>query len=209
MDQMSPSCVTGGPSPSSGASSAGSASSPASSSPIRMSISGGLETGDGDVDGEFELQEALELDGEQLPVPARVFGKLVVGDDVGADLGGREVREADRRHLLDAEPYRRFDAAVAGDDAAVTIDQHRVGKPKPLDAVRDLADLFFFGVGPGVGDPGLERGGVLVADLEAVHGAWLRCCGAGQTKSAAPDVVPKATLAPWGPWALQPGRGTP
>ena len=124
-----------------------------------MSISGGLETGDGDVDVEFELQEALELDGEQLPVPARVFGKLVVGDDVGADLGGREVREADRRHLLDAEPYRRFDAAVAGDDAAVTIDQHRVGKPKPLDAVRDLADLFFLEWVRGLVTRGLSAAG--------------------------------------------------
>jgi hypothetical protein len=102
---------------------------------------GCLETGYGDVEVEIELQEALKLDGEQLAVPARVFGELVVGDDIGANLGVREVLEADRRHAFQTKQLGRLDAPMAGDDTARAIYQNWVCKPEPLYTGGDLADL--------------------------------------------------------------------
>ena len=111
---------------------------------------GGLVTGDGDIIIEFD--QALKLDGEQLAVPARVFGKLIVGDDIGADLGLGQVLEANGRDLLYAEQLGRLDAAMTGDDAARGVDQHGVGPTEFFDAVGDLADLLLR-VSPRVGRP--------------------------------------------------------
>src|SRR6516225_413970 len=49
--------------------------------------------------------------------------------------------DLDARHLGHAELARRQHAAVAGDDAALAVDQHRIGEPKLADAAGDLRDL--------------------------------------------------------------------
>ena len=69
--------------------------------------------------------------------------ELVVGEDVGAFFGLRQVREAQAGHRRHADRSGGKHAAVAGDDAVAVIDQHRVGEPVPLDRFRDLLDLFF------------------------------------------------------------------
>ena len=89
------------------------------------------------------LDQALQLDREQLLVPAGVQGKLVVGQDVGAFFGRGEVREAQAGHRRHADRSGGKHPAVAGDDAVAVIDQDRVGEPVPLDRFRDLLDLFF------------------------------------------------------------------
>ncbi len=77
---------------------------------------GDLEAGDGEVELGRELEQRLELDGQDLFIPARLLGEPVVGDHVGALLGLAHVREADGRHLAHAEQLCGLDAAVAGDD---------------------------------------------------------------------------------------------
>ena len=53
----------------------------------------------------------------------------------------REVRQDDARHLVEAERMRGEHPAVAGDNAVLFVDQHRVGEAKFTDRGGDLRDL--------------------------------------------------------------------
>ena len=103
---------------------------------------GGLEAGDGQIEVEVKRGEALQLERQQLMVPAGVLGELVVGEDVGANLGLCQVLEPDSRHRLETKQLGRSNSAVAGNDAAFAVDEHRVGEAEAFDAIGDLAKLF-------------------------------------------------------------------
>ena len=60
---------------------------------------------------------------------------------IGAALHRREVRQDDARHLVEAEQMRAEHPAVAGDNAVLFVDQHRVGEAKFADRGGDLRDL--------------------------------------------------------------------
>jgi hypothetical protein len=77
---------------------------------------GGLEADHLEVEVEVHLGQALQLDREQVLVPAGKLGEPVVGDHVGADLGLGEVLELEGRDRLHPELLCGADAAVAGDD---------------------------------------------------------------------------------------------
>ena len=62
-----------------------------------------------------------------------------------------------RRHFSPAKLSCRGNAAVAGDDQVVFIDQHRVHEAEALDRGGDLLDLPP-GMGPGVARMGLQSG---------------------------------------------------
>ena len=83
----------------------------------------------------------LQLDRQDLAVPAGVERELVVGQHIGASLLGAEMRQPQRRHGRNAEFLGCHHPAVAGDDLALVADQHRVGEAEALDAVGDLTDL--------------------------------------------------------------------
>jgi hypothetical protein len=51
------------------------------------------------------------------------------------------VRQDDARHLVEAEQTRGEHPAVAGDNAVLFVDQHRVGEAKFADRGGDLRDL--------------------------------------------------------------------
>jgi len=51
------------------------------------------------------------------------------------------VRQRDRRHRREPDVLCREQAAVSRDDAAVSVDQDRVGEPERLDRRGDLLDL--------------------------------------------------------------------
>ena len=53
----------------------------------------------------------------------------------------REVRQDDARHLVEAEQMGGEHPAVAGDNAVLFVDQHRVGEAKFADRGGDLRDL--------------------------------------------------------------------
>jgi hypothetical protein len=95
----------------------------------------------GDLDIEVELDQPLQLNGEDLAIPAGLLGQPVVGEHVGPLLGLGEMREPNGRDGGEADQLGRLDPSVTGDDLAGIVDQHRVRKAEPFDAVGDLPDL--------------------------------------------------------------------
>src|SRR6202043_194641 len=95
--------------------------------------------------GEAEVKprfaQLANFEREHLEIPAGVERQLVVGEHIGAALRRREVRQDDARHLVEAEQMRGEYPAVAGDNAVLFVDQHRVGEAKFADRRGDLRDL--------------------------------------------------------------------
>ena len=90
---------------------------------------------------EIKVDQTLQLDRQELPIPARIKGELVVRNHVGAPFCFSEVRQPQRRNCgLSKEPDS-LHAAVAGNDLVGVADQHRVVKPEPFYASGDLLDL--------------------------------------------------------------------
>ena len=100
--------------------------------------------------------ELLQLEREQVAIPAGILGQLVVGDHVGADLLRSQMIEPQRWDSGHPQKLRGTQAAVACNHMVTRIDQHRVREPERLDRVRDLADLLF-GVSARVAASGFER----------------------------------------------------
>ena len=88
----------------------------------------------GELDVELEIDEGLQLDREDIAVPAGVQRELVVGDHVGPALRRAQVGQPERRHALQAEQLGGLDPAVTGDDLVLIADQDRVGEAEALDA---------------------------------------------------------------------------
>lgn len=103
---------------------------------------GHFKAGDCDVEIEIEAGQMLQLDLQNLRIPPGFLGELVVGQDVGSLLCVVEMIEAHARHGLEPKRFGRFDAAMAGDDATILVDQDRVVESERLDARSDLRDLF-------------------------------------------------------------------
>ena len=82
----------------------------------------------GELDVELEIDQALQLDRQDLAVPAGLLGQPVVGKDVGPLLGLGEVRKPDGRNGGKPEQLGRLDPPVPGNDLAGVVDQHRVGE---------------------------------------------------------------------------------
>ena len=128
-------------------SSGGSGTSSSASSTRRLAVSerqqplelGGVEADQ--VEVEALVPQPGQLFRQQRVVPARLQGELVVGDQIRPLLRLAQVLEPDHRHLGQPELARREQPAMAGEDAALLVDQHRVG-PAELDhRRRDLIDL--------------------------------------------------------------------
>jgi hypothetical protein len=68
--------------------------------------------------------------------------RVVIGDRISAAMRRREVPQDDARHLVEAEQMCGEHPAVAGDNAVLFVDQHRVGEAKFADARADGATLW-------------------------------------------------------------------
>jgi len=66
-----------------------------------------------------------ELEREKLTVPAALGGELIVGERIGAQLGLREVRDADGWDQLQPKLLGRHPHAMTGDDPFEIVDHHR------------------------------------------------------------------------------------
>ena len=93
------------------------------------------------VEIEALVAEPRQLRRQQRVVPARLQGELVVGHQVRPLLRLAQVLEPDHRHLGEPELPRGEQPAVAGEDAALLVDQHRVGPAEFDHRGRDLIDL--------------------------------------------------------------------
>jgi hypothetical protein len=94
-----------------------------------------------EVEIELDRGEIAQDLAQELIIPARDLGEPIIGDAEGTCLFPRQVLEADNRDLAQAQPPRRMDAAVAGEDIALLIGQDRNIEPKHFDAAGDLLDL--------------------------------------------------------------------
>ena len=121
---------------------------------------------------EFEVDQPLQLDCEDLAVPAGVQRQLIVGNHICPPLGLGEVRQRHGWHRGQAEQPGRHHPTVPRDDLARVADQHRVSKPEPRDAVGDLPNLLL-AVGSGVRSEWLQRRRRLVNDF--VPSVFHRC----------------------------------
>jgi hypothetical protein len=75
------------------------------------------------------------------------IGELVIGDHMGLALRLRQIAELDARHLLHLQQPRCDDPGVSCHDAALAVEQHRIGKSEFLDRCGYLDDLRFSGPG--------------------------------------------------------------
>ena len=155
-----------------------------------------LEAGDGEIEVDVEVGEILELDREQVPIPAGILGELVVGDHISADIRLAHARQLDGRDRHAAEQLRGRDTAMPGDDAVRIIDQDRIGESEPPDRRGDLLNLLC-GMRARIACSGLQRRNRLVD-----NGTLCHAIDSGENRSellarqsAAPDKRPRTT--PW------------
>ena len=73
----------------------------------------------------IEIDQPLQFDGKQLPVPTGFLGELVVCEDVCALLCRREVRQPQRWHGSKSKQLGRFHPPMSGNDLSVIVDQDR------------------------------------------------------------------------------------
>ena len=92
----------------------------------------------------IEVDERLQLDRQDLAVPAGVLRELVVGQDVGALVGFAEMREPHSWHHRHPDQLCGFGAAMSRNDLLVVIDQDRIVEPEPLDALRAICLIWRF-----------------------------------------------------------------
>ena len=132
-----------------------------------------FESGDLQIEIEVEFGQRLELDRQDLAIPAGQLGQPVVGDHIGPALGLREMAEFDRRNLVDTELPGRGDAPVAGHDLAAATDQDRIGESELADRRSDLGDLLRR-MGPGIALVGRKLVDPSIDDLEpeALRQGW-------------------------------------
>jgi hypothetical protein len=105
----------------------------------------------------------LQLDGEDVVVPASAGGELVVGNDIGSLLVVAQVVDTKRRDFGQPKPLGRFNPAVTRDDHAVLVDEKRIDEAESRQAVGDQLDLAL-GMGTCVARVGLEVFDALVFD---------------------------------------------
>ena len=95
------------------------------------------------VDVVVETGELSDLERQEAPVPGGLLVGAVVGDAVGACLGGREVASHVNGDRLPAQALGGQQTGVTDDDDALTIDHDRLAKAELLERARDLGDRAF------------------------------------------------------------------
>jgi len=94
---------------------------------------------------------------------------LVIRQDVGAALSGREVIQDNHRHDIERELLCSRQTPMPGHDVAVTRDQQRCGEAVLDDAGGDLRHLFV-----------RVRAGILGVGLESIQRPQLDAAGHGR-----------------------------
>ena len=100
-----------------------------------------LEAADLEIDLRCKFQEFGELEGKRLAVPCGVVGNAIERQPQHPQLGLGQVRQADRRHLAEAQLPGGQHQSPARNDPPLGVDQDRQNETKPLEARRELAHL--------------------------------------------------------------------
>src|SRR5215470_1820176 len=95
----------------------------------------------GKIDLEIQRNQLLQLDGENLAVPAGLFGQAIVCEYIGPALVFAEMRQPNHRHARQAQELGGLEPTMARDDLIVITHQDRISESKALHRSRDLLDL--------------------------------------------------------------------
>ena len=140
---------------------------------------GGIEPGDLRIEVQVQGSQTLQLDLEDLPVPASQLGQPIIGDHIGPALGIGHMVQPNRGDGRATEALGSLDAAVAGNNDVVGVDQDRIVEAEVADRGRDLADLLV-GVDARVAGIGFQGFHILIANLQLEVRQLLRPRGLGR-----------------------------
>ena len=132
------------------------------------------EARDADVEVEVRGHQCPQFSGEQVLVPAGIECQFVVGEDIGALLGLAQVLDLQTGHRGQAQLGGRSHAAVAGQDRARLVDQHRHGEAELPDTGGDLPDLLR-GMRAGIAGPRGEGRQRAMRNLRLGHNHLQNC----------------------------------
>src|SRR5260370_27063054 len=90
---------------------------------------------------ELQVQQTLQLNCQDVTIPAGIFRQLVVRKHVSPPISFRHCRENDDRHRTEAEQLRRPQSAVTRNNLSIFGDKKGIGETEALDRTRDLLDL--------------------------------------------------------------------
>ena len=147
------------------------------------------------VEIQINIDQLLDFESKEGPIPARVLGKFVVGDDVGTYLVLRHVFEADRRDQLKTKLPCGRNAPVTGNNAVMTINEDRVPETKMPDAFSNLPDLFRR-MCPRIIRPVFERTRGLMNYLEIFHWGSISFATEPRDKATRLRNIPKTIPVP-------------
>ena len=87
---------------------------------------------------DLEVAKLGQFQREHLVIPAGIESDAVVGENVGALLRLAHVRAVDARHTRQPKPSRRLYTSMAGNNAALAVDQDGIAKPELSNAASYL-----------------------------------------------------------------------
>ena len=116
-----------------------------------------------DIEVEINDRKLFKLNRQRFFVPGRHVTEPVVSNGVGLHLIGRQMREANDRHLGQLEMQGRFQSCMTSDDHVVSVDGNRDVEAKRIDALGQCGKLTLL-VRSGVSRVGFELLGIDVAD---------------------------------------------
>ena len=91
----------------------------------------GLESGQLNI--KTKIDQALQLDGEDVAVPAGLCRQCVVGNQIGALICFTQMGQAYRWDCRNTEKFGGFHAAMTGDDVQIVVGQYWVVEAKLAD----------------------------------------------------------------------------
>src|SRR5262249_18954946 len=96
---------------------------------------GHLEAGELDV--EVHVDEGLQLDRQNFPIPACLLRNSVVRQYVRTLVGVTEMLEPQSRHLFEAQKLCGGQTSMSSYDPLLAVNEDRIHKPKSLDRAHD------------------------------------------------------------------------
>nr|DAI96855.1 MAG TPA: hypothetical protein [Caudoviricetes sp.] len=120
--------------------------------------------------------QCVHFGAENIIIPRRSLGHLVVCNTVCADLLVRQVIDPNTRHFVHVKPFCGLIAGVSCDDGSFSVDEDGNAEAKPLDALRNRLNGRF--VVPGIVLIRMDLRNILIHYL-LIHFFSLLCYPAG------------------------------
>jgi hypothetical protein len=109
----------------------------------KKQVRSGAPTVAGQFKVEIQVGQFLQLEGQDIPRPARPLGQLVVSKNECAFFCRVQVLDSEHGNSLESESHGGFDASFAGHHIILPINKDGIIESKLSYRLRDLFDLFF------------------------------------------------------------------